>query len=228
MHGIYSGTLLSIVVPDKRRTLSNARFYSNLVSCPRIRILSLRSKWAAGKAQGGRISRAIRNRRATQPPAHFHRNPPGRCQLAVFPRCSLLTYRFRYDRRYRQSGSDRLEKQPTDLRRKACLFRGQDTDMTTPHAYDIVIAGHGSRDPEGLAEFESLVRLVQERSPGRRVAHGYLEFARPTIGEVVREKIAAGVDRIAIVPGLLLAATHAKNDIPNEVQALQLEFPNAN
>jgi hypothetical protein len=31
--------------------------------------------------------------------------------LAVFPRCSLLTYRFRYDRR------SRLEKQPTDLRR---------------------------------------------------------------------------------------------------------------
>src|SRR5262249_29665657 len=79
------------------------------------------SKWAAGKARGGRISRAIRNRRATQPPAHFHRNPLGRGQLAVFPRCSLLTYRFRYARR------SRLEKQPTDRRRKACLFRGQDT-----------------------------------------------------------------------------------------------------
>src|SRR6516225_61008 len=93
---------------------------------------SLRSKWAAGKAvRGGlavrgRISRAIRNRRATQPPALFHRNPPGRGQLAVFPRCSLLTYRFRYARRYCQSGSDRLEKQPTDLRRKICLFREQD------------------------------------------------------------------------------------------------------
>src|SRR5262249_16405315 len=45
---------------------------------------------------------------AGQPPAHFDRNPPGRGQLAVFPRCSLLTYRFRYDRR------SRLEKQPTD------------------------------------------------------------------------------------------------------------------
>ena len=36
------------------------------------------------------ISRLIRERRATQPLAHFHRNPPGRGQLAVFPRCSLL------------------------------------------------------------------------------------------------------------------------------------------
>jgi hypothetical protein len=50
---------------------------------------SLRSKWAVGKARGGRISKSIRNRRATQPPAHFQRNPPGRGQLAVFPRRSL-------------------------------------------------------------------------------------------------------------------------------------------
>src|SRR6516162_4618868 len=41
-----------------------------------------RSKWAAGKAVRaglavrGRISKLIRNRRATQPPAHFHRNLP--------------------------------------------------------------------------------------------------------------------------------------------------------
>jgi len=30
------------------------------------------------------------NRRATQPPTHFHRNPLDRGQLAVFPRYSLL------------------------------------------------------------------------------------------------------------------------------------------
>jgi hypothetical protein len=35
---------------------------------------------------------------AGQPPAHFRCNPPGRGELAVFPRCSLLTYLFRYAR----------------------------------------------------------------------------------------------------------------------------------
>jgi outer membrane protein len=35
----------------------------------------------------------------------------------------------RYARRNRQSGSDRLEKQPTDLRRNICLFRRQDTRL---------------------------------------------------------------------------------------------------
>jgi precorrin-8X/cobalt-precorrin-8 methylmutase len=93
--------------------------------------------------------------------------------------------------------------------------------------YDIVIAGHGSRDPEGLVEFERLVRLVRERARGRRVNHGFLEFARPTIAEAIRENITSGAERIAIVPGLLLSATHAKNDIPSEVLALQREFPNS-
>ena len=46
-------------------------------------VVALRSKWAAGKAvRAGlalrrSISRSIRDRGATQPPAYFHRNPPG-------------------------------------------------------------------------------------------------------------------------------------------------------
>src|SRR5713101_3297425 len=80
-------------------------------------VTALRSKWAAGKARGERISESICNRRATPPPAHFQRNPPGRGRLAVFPRCSLLTYQSRYARR------SRLEKQPTDLRRRHHYMR---------------------------------------------------------------------------------------------------------
>src|SRR5208337_347425 len=63
-----------------------------------IMVMSLRSKWAVGKARGGRISQSIRNRRTTRPPAHFQRNPPGRGRLAVFLRCSLDPYESRYGR----------------------------------------------------------------------------------------------------------------------------------
>jgi precorrin-8X/cobalt-precorrin-8 methylmutase len=91
--------------------------------------------------------------------------------------------------------------------------------------YDIVIAGHGSRDLEGVREFERLVQLVQERARGRRVNHGFLEFARPTIDEAIRANISAGARQVAVVPGVLLAAAHAKNDLPSEVLALRREFP---
>jgi precorrin-8X/cobalt-precorrin-8 methylmutase len=93
--------------------------------------------------------------------------------------------------------------------------------------YGIVIAGHGSRDADGVREFELLVDLVKQRAGGRNITHGFLEFARPTIGEAVRANIEAGVQRLAIVPGVLLAATHAKNDMPSEVIALQKEFSRA-
>jgi hypothetical protein len=44
------------------------------------------------------MSKPICNRRTTQPPAHFQRNPLGRGRLAVFPRCSLGPYQFGYGR----------------------------------------------------------------------------------------------------------------------------------
>ena len=93
-----------------------------------------------------------------------------------------------------------------------------------PDDYGIVIAGHGSRDADGVREFELLVELVKQRAGGRKITHGFLEFARPTIDEAVRANIAAGAQRLAIVPGLLLAATHAKNDMPSKMLALQKEF----
>ena len=44
------------------------------------------------------MSKSICNRRATQPPVHFQRNPLGRGPLAVFPRCALGPYQFGYGR----------------------------------------------------------------------------------------------------------------------------------
>ncbi|MBV9273360.1 MAG: precorrin-8X methylmutase [Verrucomicrobia bacterium] len=98
--------------------------------------------------------------------------------------------------------------------------------MITPsNDYSIVVAGHGSRDSEGVSEFEQLVELVRQRVGERHVQHGFLEFARPTIDQAARSLIEAGDHSIAIVPMVLLAATHAKNDLPSEVLALQQEFP---
>ena len=98
--------------------------------------------------------------------------------------------------------------------------------MTSASAdeYGIVIAGHGSRDPEGIAEFERFVELIRERAGKRQVRHGFLEFARPTIDEAARSMIEAGEQKLAIAPLILLAAAHAKNDMPSEVLALQHEF----
>jgi precorrin-8X/cobalt-precorrin-8 methylmutase len=96
---------------------------------------------------------------------------------------------------------------------------------TAPIKSGIVVAGHGSRDPDAVREFEALVALVRARAPQDVVTHGYLEFASPTIAEAVSANLAAGTRRVAVVPGVLLAARHAKNDMPAEMLALARTYP---
>ena len=85
------------------------------------------------------------------------------------------------------------------------------------NSYGIIVAGHGSRDPDGIREFEQLVALIKQRASQHVVTHGYLEFSSPTIDQAVIAQLAAGVQQVVMVPGVLLAASHAKNDMPGEL-----------
>jgi sirohydrochlorin cobaltochelatase len=78
----------------------------------------------------------------------------------------------------------------------------------------VLICGHGSRDRRGVAEFADLTIALKARFPQYPVAHGYLEFATPIIGDGLDRLRDEGADRILAVPGMLFAAGHAKNDIP--------------
>ena len=91
--------------------------------------------------------------------------------------------------------------------------------------YSIVVAAHGSRDPRAIEEVETLVERMKARSPERTITYGYLEFARPTLAEGVRSALQAGTGPIVMLPALLFAATHAKNDMPGELALLKREYP---
>lgn len=77
------------------------------------------------------------------------------------------------------------------------------------------MCGHGSRSPSAIAEFAELARAIEVGSGGYKAfAHGFLEFARPTLSEALDSLRARGVKAVDAIPGMLLAAGHAKNDIP--------------
>ncbi len=78
----------------------------------------------------------------------------------------------------------------------------------------LLVVGHGSRDPRGAREFHELVALVRERDPALAVEGGFIELSRPPISECVSRLVAGGARKIAAVPLMLLAAGHAKDDIP--------------
>jgi len=95
----------------------------------------------------------------------------------------------------------------------------------------VMLCGHGSRDPEAIAEFEAFAAGLRALLPATDVATGYLEFARPLIRDGLDALVARGAERILAVPGMLFAASHVKNDLPWEInsfaaghQALDLRF----
>ena len=94
--------------------------------------------------------------------------------------------------------------------------------------YAICIAGHGSRDKEGIQEFLTLSSKFKEREPSRIVECGFLEFAKPTIDEAISKCVQDGVTNIVVIPGVLMAAGHAKNDMPSEVLSMARKFPAMN
>ena len=98
-------------------------------------------------------------------------------------------------------------------------------EYTKTEEYGIVIAGHGSRDAQGVAEFEQAMQLLQQRYPHKIITHGFLEFATPTIDTAIRKNVAQGSQTIVMVPGILFAASHGKNDMPIELLNMKKELP---
>jgi sirohydrochlorin cobaltochelatase len=89
----------------------------------------------------------------------------------------------------------------------------------------VLICGHGSRDPEAIAEFELVAAALRPRLPQFDFATGYLEFARPTIRDGLAALTARGARQILAIPGMLFAASHVKNDLPWEMNTFIADNP---
>lgn len=79
----------------------------------------------------------------------------------------------------------------------------------------IMVCGHGSRDKDAEVEFALVASGLKKRFPEIPVEYGFLEYSAPNIHMGLNSLIKQGVEHIYAVPGMLFAATHAKNDIPS-------------
>ncbi len=89
----------------------------------------------------------------------------------------------------------------------------------------LLVVGHGSRDARGAEEFHELISLLRERDPALMVEGGFIELSRPPISECVNRLVEKGAREISAVPLMLLAAGHAKNDIPATLVRERLDHP---
>jgi sirohydrochlorin cobaltochelatase len=83
----------------------------------------------------------------------------------------------------------------------------------------LLLVGHGTRSELGRREFLALADSIARRAAPAAVEAAFLELAEPTINAGLSRLVERGARRVIVVPLLLFAAGHAKDDIPAAVQA---------
>ncbi|HEX5403474.1 MAG TPA: sirohydrochlorin chelatase, partial [Pseudonocardiaceae bacterium] len=80
----------------------------------------------------------------------------------------------------------------------------------------LLLVGHGTVDDRGVTEFRQFVDRMRNRlaADGIAVAGGFIELAAPAVSQAWGELADQGYGRLAAVPLVLVAAGHAKGDIP--------------
>jgi len=89
----------------------------------------------------------------------------------------------------------------------------------------ILYIAHGSRVKAGVEQAVNFLKSLQQEIEIPIQEISFLELATPTIAEGIASCINQGATAIAIVPILLLAAQHAKHDIPSEIDKAKKQHP---
>ena len=88
----------------------------------------------------------------------------------------------------------------------------------------LILLAHGSRDPRWAEPFQRLARDVGSAAPAK-VRLAYMEFARPTLAEVVAELAAEGIRQARLLPLFMAGGAHVARDIPEQVAAARSAHP---
>ncbi len=89
----------------------------------------------------------------------------------------------------------------------------------------ILYIAHGSRVKAGTDQAIDFLKGVQQEVHVSIQEICFLELATPTIAEGIANCVRQGATMIAVMPILLLAAQHAKQDIPREIAEAQKLYP---
>ena len=89
----------------------------------------------------------------------------------------------------------------------------------------LILVAHGSKKELSNKEFLNLSKEIKNKSFSK-VEAAFLEFATPTISEVVKEYIKNKITKIYIYPYFLNSGKHVSIDLPNILEALGVDYPN--
>lgn len=91
----------------------------------------------------------------------------------------------------------------------------------------LLLVAHGSRREASNREVARVTGRLRKQAAGRyqAVACAFLELAEPSIPAGIESCIAAGADRVIVLPYFLSAGRHVSEDIPGLVASSQAAHP---
>lgn len=90
----------------------------------------------------------------------------------------------------------------------------------------VVIIGHGSKSSQASEDFNFVVDLLKEKMDHNNVYAAHMELSKPSLEEVVENLAKEKVDVVTIIPYFLFNGNHIKEDIPEKINALKVQYPN--
>ncbi len=89
----------------------------------------------------------------------------------------------------------------------------------------IMVVGHGTTMETGVDQFEQVVEQLRRRV-SVPVGHGFIELAKPDITTGFSRLLASNdISSVVVLPLLLLAAGHVKNDVPSAISLARKRYP---
>ena len=89
----------------------------------------------------------------------------------------------------------------------------------------IILFGHGSRDPLWRLPMETVAARLRAQHPDVAVRCAYLELDAPDLATAAADVIAAGAERVTVLPMFLGTGRHAREDLPQLVRQLEASHP---
>lgn len=89
----------------------------------------------------------------------------------------------------------------------------------------LLVLGHGSKAPEATETLAAVTAMIREKVSYDRVEYASLQLSEPLMSAVIKDLVAAGMERILVIPFLIAVGQHVKTDIPEELAAMRAEYP---
>lgn len=92
----------------------------------------------------------------------------------------------------------------------------------------LVIVAHGSKKDKSNQEFRDLVEEIRNLNSNKyeKIETAFLEFAKPSIEEIVKQLASENITEISLYPYFLNSGKHVVSDIPNIINQLEINYPN--